>query len=73
MPWEGLYLNPLESAVILSVDEKPQVQPVAQSRPAFLMMPGTRRPQPGQSMEPESQTLIWTKTQNKSWKLSGGL
>jgi hypothetical protein len=55
------------------LDEKSQVQAVAQSRPTFLMMPGTRRPQPGQSMEPESQTLIWTKTQNKSWKLSGGL
>ena len=38
----GLYLNPPESAVVLSVDEKSQVQVQAQSRsqPAFPMMPG---------------------------------
>lgn len=36
----GLYLNPPESAVVLSVDEKPQVQALARSQPAFPMMPG---------------------------------
>jgi len=35
----GLYLNP-ESAVVLSVDEKSQVQALARSQPAFPMMPG---------------------------------
>ncbi|WP_026533703.1 IS630 family transposase, partial [Arthrobacter sp. H14] len=37
----GLYLNPPESAVVLSVDEKSQVQALARSQPAFPMMPGT--------------------------------
>lgn len=36
----GLYLNPPESAVVLSVDEKPQVQALSRSQPAFPMMPG---------------------------------
>lgn len=37
----GLYLHPPESAVVLSVDEKSQVQALARSQPAFPMMPGT--------------------------------
>ena len=37
----GLYLNPPESAVVLCVDEKSQVQALARSQPAFPMMPGT--------------------------------
>jgi transposase len=36
----GLYLNPPEGAVVLSVDEKSQVQALARSQPAFPMMPG---------------------------------
>ncbi|MGJ0204588.1 IS630 family transposase [Leucobacter sp. gxy201] len=36
----GLYLNPPESAVVFSVDEKSQVQALARSQPAFPMMPG---------------------------------
>jgi transcriptional regulator with XRE-family HTH domain len=36
----GLYLNPPEAAVVLSVDEKSQVQALARSQPAFSMMPG---------------------------------
>src|SRR3954453_20367520 len=42
----GLYLTPPESAVVLSVDEKSQVQALARSQPAFPMMPGMpeRRP-----------------------------
>lgn len=36
----GLYLDPPESAVVLSVDEKSQVQALARSQPAFPMMPG---------------------------------
>jgi len=36
----GLYLNPPESAVVLSVDEKSQAQALARSQPAFPMMPG---------------------------------
>jgi transposase len=36
----GLYLNPPESAVVLSVDEKSRVQALARSQPAFPMMPG---------------------------------
>ncbi len=36
----GLYLNPPESAVVLSVDERSQVQTLARSQPAFPMMPG---------------------------------
>src|SRR5881409_1757613 len=35
----GLYLNPPEMAVVLSVDEKSQVQALARSQPAFPMMP----------------------------------
>ena len=38
----GLYLNPPEAAVVLSVDEKSQVQALARSQPAFPMMPGIR-------------------------------
>lgn len=37
----GLYLNPPESAVVLSVDEKSQVQALTRSQPAFPVMPGT--------------------------------
>jgi hypothetical protein len=37
--WE-LYLNPPEGAVVLSMDEKSQVQALARSQPAFPMMPG---------------------------------
>lgn len=37
----GLYLHPPESAVVLSVDEKSQVQALTRSQPAFPMMPGT--------------------------------
>ncbi|GAA3076522.1 IS630 family transposase [Actinocorallia glomerata] len=36
----GLYLDPPESAVVLSVDEKSQVQALARSQPGFPMMPG---------------------------------
>ncbi len=36
----GLYLDPPEGAVVLSVDEKSQVQALARSQPAFPMMPG---------------------------------
>lgn len=36
----GLYLDPPESAVVLSVDEKNQVQALSRSQPAFPMMPG---------------------------------
>lgn len=36
----GLYLSPPESAVVLSVDVKSQVQALARSQPAFPMMPG---------------------------------
>jgi transposase/transcriptional regulator with XRE-family HTH domain len=36
----GLYLNPPEAAVVLSVGEKSQVQALARSQPAFPMMPG---------------------------------
>jgi transposase len=36
----GLYLNPPESAVVLCVDEKSQVQALARSQPALPMMPG---------------------------------
>ena len=38
----GLYLNPPEDAVVLSVDEKSQVQALARSQPAFPMMPSER-------------------------------
>lgn len=37
----GLYLHPPESAVVLCVDEKSQVQALARSQPALPMMPGT--------------------------------
>lgn len=36
----GLYLDPPESAVVLSMDEKSHVQALARSQPAFPMMPG---------------------------------
>ena len=36
----GLYLDPPEGAVVLSVDEKSQVQALARPQPAFPMMPG---------------------------------
>src|SRR3954463_6486153 len=36
----GLYVNPPDAAVVLSVDEKSQVQALARSQPAFPMMPG---------------------------------
>ena len=36
----GLYLNPPETAVVLCVDEKSQVQALARSQPAFPLMPG---------------------------------
>ena len=36
----GLYLNPPDAAVVLSVDEKSQVQALARSQPAFPLMPG---------------------------------
>ncbi|MEN3266445.1 IS630 family transposase [Pseudonocardia sp.] len=36
----GLYLNPPESAVVLCVDEKSQVQALARSQPVLPMMPG---------------------------------
>ncbi len=36
----GLYLNPPDTAVVLSVDEKSQVQALARSQPAFPLMPG---------------------------------
>jgi transposase len=36
----GLYIDPPESAVVLCVDEKSQVQALARSQPAFPMMPG---------------------------------
>jgi transposase/DNA-binding CsgD family transcriptional regulator len=36
----GLYMDPPESAVVLCVDEKSQVQALARSQPAFPMMPG---------------------------------
>lgn len=37
----GLYLAPPENAIVLSVDEKTQVQALNRSQPVFAMMPGT--------------------------------
>lgn len=37
----GLYLHPPESAVVLCVDEKNQVQALQRSQPALPMLPGT--------------------------------
>ena len=37
----GLYLNPPQAAVVLSVDEKSQVQALARCQPALPMVPGT--------------------------------
>jgi len=34
------YVDPPESAVVLCVDEKSQIQALARSQPAFPMMPG---------------------------------
>jgi hypothetical protein len=36
----GLYLNPPEGAVVLSVDEKAQIQALSRSQPVLPMMPG---------------------------------
>jgi transposase len=36
----GLYLNPPESAVVLCVDEKSQIQALARAQPVLPMMPG---------------------------------
>src|SRR6266542_1394331 len=36
----GLYLNPPESAVVLCVDEKSQIQALARTQPVLPMMPG---------------------------------
>ena len=36
----GLYLDPPESAVVLCVDEKSQVQALARTSPVLPMMPG---------------------------------
>ena len=36
----GLYLNPPESAVVLCVDEKRQIQALARTQPVLPMMPG---------------------------------
>ncbi|WP_103061508.1 IS630 family transposase [Actinomyces qiguomingii] len=37
----GLYLNPPDSAVVLCVDDKTQVQALVRSQPALPMVPGT--------------------------------
>jgi transposase len=37
----GLYHNPPEKAVVLCVDEKPQIQALDRSQPVLPMMPGT--------------------------------
>jgi transposase len=37
----GVYLDPPESAVVLCVDEKSQIQALDRSQPAFPMLPGT--------------------------------
>ena len=36
----GLYLNPLERALVLCVDEKPQIQAVEGTTPVLPMRPG---------------------------------
>ena len=36
----GLYLDPPESAVVLCVDEKSQIQALARNSPVLPMMPG---------------------------------
>jgi transposase len=36
----GLYIDPPESAIVLCVDEKSQIQALSRSQPAFPMMPG---------------------------------
>ena len=38
----GLYLYPPESAVVLCIDEKSQVQALARTQPVLPMMPGER-------------------------------
>ena len=38
--WSGLYFNPPERAVVLSVDEKSQIQALDRSQPVLPMMPG---------------------------------
>jgi len=37
----GLYLNPPESAVVLCIDEKSQVQAFDRAQPILPMRPGT--------------------------------
>ena len=37
----GLYLNPPERAVVLAVDEKPQIQALDRTAPTMPMLPGT--------------------------------
>ena len=37
----GLYLNPPERAVVLAVDEKPQIQALDRTAPTMAMLPGT--------------------------------
>ncbi len=37
----GLYLNPPERAVVLAVDEKPQIQALDRTSPTLPMLPGT--------------------------------
>lgn len=42
----GLYLDPPESAIVLCVDEKSQIQALQRSAPVLPMMPGTRAAYP---------------------------
>ena len=66
----GLYLNPPESAVVLCVDEKSQVQALARSQPAFPMMPGMCSVQALEAdirnwikaWNADPKPFIWTKT-----------
>lgn len=37
----GLYLDPPERALVMSVDEKTQIQPLNRTQPVFPMLPGT--------------------------------
>jgi transposase len=37
----GLYLNPLDAAIVFAVDEKPQIQALDRTAPTLPMLPGT--------------------------------
>ena len=68
----GLYLNPPERAVVLAVDEKPQIQALDRTAPTLPMLPGTPQ-RATHDYERNGTTSLYAALNIQSGEITGSL